>query len=82
MLILLSSRKSTASYNPLFEEIPAMLDTHFTSYNSMVVYPEQLTGGPDMDVLLMDIPPASTTWSLLTRCKRFVKRLLRIDNQA
>ena len=79
MLILLSSRKSTASYNPLFEEIPAMLDTHFTSYNSMVVYPEQQTGGPDMDVLLMDIPPASTTWSFLTRCKRFAKRILKID---
>jgi hypothetical protein len=48
----------------------------------MVVYPEQLTGGPDMDVLLMDIPPASTTWSLLSRCKRFVKRILRIEDQA
>lgn len=82
MLILLSSRKSTASYNPLFEEIPTMLETHFTSYNSMVVYPEQLTGGPDMDVLLMDIPPASTTWSLLSRCKRFVKRVFRIDDPA
>ena len=82
MLILLSSRKSTASYNPLFEDIPKMLDTHFTSYNSMVVYPEQLTGGPDMDALLMDIPPASTTWSFLSRCKRFVKRILKMDQTA
>lgn len=80
MLILLSSRKSTASYNPLFENIPHMLDDHFTSYNSMVVYPEQLTGGPDMDVLLMDIPPASTTWSFISRCKRLVKRLFNITN--
>jgi hypothetical protein len=59
-----------------------MLDTHFTSYNSMVVYPEQLTGGPDMDALLMDIPPASTTWSFLSRCKRFVKRILKMDQTA
>ena len=76
MLILLSSRKSTASYNPLFEEIPTMLGEHFTDYNSMVVYPEQLTGGPDMDMLLMEIPPASKTWSMITSVKRFVKKLL------
>ena len=70
MLILLSSRKSTASYHPLFEEIPTMLTKYFTMFNSMVVYPEQLTGGPDMDTLLMEIPPASKTWSLITRVKR------------
>jgi hypothetical protein len=76
MLILLSSRKSTASYNPLFEEIPTMLDKHFTEYNSMVVYPEQLTGGPDMDTLLTEIPPASKTWSMIGRVKQFVKKLI------
>ena len=80
MLILLSSRKSTASYNPLFEDIPTMLGEHFTGYNSMVVYPEQLTGGPDMDTLLSEMPPASKTWSLLTRCKRMVKHILRMDD--
>jgi hypothetical protein len=58
-----------------------MLGEHFTGYNSMVVYPEQLTGGPDMDTLLTEIPPASTTWSFLSRCKRLVKRLLRMDDQ-
>jgi hypothetical protein len=79
MLILLSSRKSTASYNPLFEEIPSMLTEHFTSFSSMVVYPEQLTGGPDIDTLLTEMPPASKTWSILTRCKRMVKRMLRMD---
>ena len=79
MLILLSSRKSTASYNPLFEEIPTMLGEHFTDYNSMVVYPEQLTGVPDMDTLLTEIPPASKTWSMISRVKQFIKRLLRID---
>ena len=76
MLILLSSRKSTASYNPLFEQIPTMLTQHFTSFSSMVVYPEQLTGGPDMDTLLMENPPASRTWSIITRVKRFVKQLI------
>lgn len=76
MLILLSSRKSTASYNPLFEEIPTMLSKYFTDYNSMVVYPEQLTGMPDMDTLLTEIPPASKTWSMIGRVKQFVKKLI------
>ena len=75
MLILLSSRKSTASYHPLFEQIPTMLMQHFTMFSSMVVYPEQLTGGPDMDTLLMEIPPASTTWSLITRTKRLLRKV-------
>ena len=74
MLVLLSSRKSTASYHPLFEEIPTMLTQHFTSFSSMVVYPEQLTGGPDVDTLLTEIPPASTTWSIITRVKRFLRK--------
>ncbi len=72
MLVLLSSRKSTASYHPLFEQIPTMLTQHFTRFSSMVVYPEQLTGGPDMDTLLMEIPPASKTWSMISRTKRFL----------
>ena len=76
MLILLSSRKSTASYNPLFEEIPTMLGEHFTDYNSMVVYPEQLTGGPDIDTLLTEMPPASKTWSIISRVKRWVKKYI------
>lgn len=76
MLILLSSRKSTASYHPLFEEIPDMLTQHFTGFSSMVVYPEQLTGGPDMDTLLMEIPPASKTWTLISRLKRAIRRVI------
>jgi hypothetical protein len=79
MLILLSSRKSTASYNPLFEDIPTMLGEHFTDYNSMVVYPEQLTGGPDMDTLLSEMPPASKTWSFISSCKQFIKKIFKIN---
>lgn len=80
MLILLSSRKSTASYHPLFKDIPTMLTQYFTGYSSMVVYPEQLTGGPDMDTLLMEIPPTSKTWSMISRVKRFVLRMFRIKS--
>ena len=76
MLVLLSSRKSTASYNPLFEEIPTMLTQHFTEFSSMVVYPEQLMGSPDMDTLLTEIPPASKTWSIISGIKRLILRFI------
>ena len=76
MLVFLSSRKSTASYNPLFEEIPTMLTQHFTQFSSMVVYPEQLTSGPDIDTLLVETPPASQTWLMITRVKQWVKRFV------
>ena len=81
MLVLLSSRKSTASYHPLFEQIPTMLSEHFTDFSSMVVYPEQQTGGPDIDTLLSEIPPASTTWSIITRVKRLILRVLPFLNR-
>ena len=82
MLVLLSSRKSTASYNPLFEEIPTMLAEHFTGFSSMVVYPEQLMGSPDMETLLMETPPTSKTWSIISQIKQNIKRLVRYDDQA
>ena len=75
MLVLLSSRKSTASYHPLFEQIPTMLGQHFTDFSSMVVYPEQQTGGPDIDTLLSETPPTSTTWSIITRVKALILRV-------
>ena len=81
MLVLLSSRKSTASYHPLFEQIPTMLSEHFTDFSSMVVYPEQQTGGPDIDTLLTETPPASTTWSIITRVKRLILRVLPFLNR-
>jgi hypothetical protein len=81
MPVFISSRKSTASYNPLFEQIPAMLSEHFTDFSSMVVYPEQQTGGPDIDTLLTETPPASTTWSIITRVKRLILRVLPFLNR-
>jgi hypothetical protein len=59
-----------------------MLKQHFTNFSSMVVYPEQLTGGPDMDTLLTEIPPASKTWSLITNVKRVFLRLLPFKGSA
>ncbi len=70
MLVLLSSRCSTASYNPLFEQIPELLSGSFNAYSYLVLYPEQQTGGVDADDFLNDIPQASGTWSVVSRIKR------------
>lgn len=75
MPVLISSRKATASYNPLFEQIPATIEQFFSHANYMVMYPEQQTGGPEMDVLMLDNPPASSTWSLVSWIKRIMYRL-------
>ena len=74
MPVLLSSRKATASYNPLFEQIPQVLEQFFADNNYMVVYPEQQTGGPDIDAFLTDVPQASTAWSVVTRVKSALLR--------
>jgi len=77
MVVFLSSRRSTASYNPLFAEIPAMLERFFNTCGWLVVYPEQQTGGPDIDTFLMDIPQPSAAWSLISRLKTLFLRFLR-----
>jgi hypothetical protein len=77
MVVLLSSRRSTASYNPLFAEIPQMLGRFFAGCNWLVVYPEQQTDGMDTDWLLTELPPASGTWSLVGRVKAVILRGLK-----
>ncbi len=81
MLVLLSSRPSTASYNPLFTNIPDTIQRFFSRFSTLVVYPEQQTGGIDTDTFLTDIPQASATWSLVSRIKNAVLQMLRKRQQ-
>lgn len=76
MLILLSSRQSTASYDPSFERIPSMLDDSFGRFNWMVVYPEQQIGELDMDSFLTELPQPSSTWRIVTTVLNTFRRLL------
>lgn len=73
MLVLQSTRRSTASYNTLFEGIPDMLARFFTENSYMVIYPEQQTGGTDMDTFLMDLPQGTRNWDLVTRLWHFFR---------
>lgn len=66
MLIIQSSRKSTASYNPLFQQNPDLLKRFFNANSYLVVYPEQQTGGFDVDAFLTDVPQTSRMWKIVS----------------
>lgn len=66
MLVLLSSRQSTASYDPSFERIPSLLADSFQRFSWLVVYPEQQMGELDADSFLTESPQPSSTWRIVT----------------
>ena len=72
MIVLINARPSTPSYNPLFEQVPKMLERFFTGHSYMVVYPEQETGAAVPDILTGDRTQASTTWKIVSAIKRAV----------
>ena len=49
MLVLLSSRPSTASYDPQFKDIPLLLSRNVSWHSYVVIYPEQLTDDWEAD---------------------------------
>ncbi|MBO4689651.1 MAG: cation:proton antiporter [Paludibacteraceae bacterium] len=73
MIVMIAARPSTPSYNPLFEQIPDMLDRFFDDHSYLLVLPEQEAGRKATDILHNDQTPASATWSVITRIKKFVK---------
>ena len=72
MIIMINARPSTPSYNPLFEQVPNMLERFFGGHSYMVVYPEQQTGAAIPDLLTGDTTQASKTWSIVSAMKRRV----------
>lgn len=82
MLVIISSRQSTPSYNPLFTRIPDLLTRQAKTHSTMLIYPEQIIGGDIPDRLLMDIPQASSTWRIVTKIKQSVYELFTIISQA
>ena len=72
MIVMINARPSTPSYNPLFEQVPKMLEKFFSQHSYMVVYPEQETGNDVPDLLTGDTPQASRTWKIVSAVKRWV----------
>ena len=69
MLVIISSRRSTPSYDPRFSRIPALLTSCGEHFSTMLVYPEQIIGGDIPESLIMDIPQPSGVWKIVTTIK-------------
>lgn len=72
MIVMINARPSTPSYNPLFEQVPTMLDRFFADHSYMLVYPEQMTGADIPDLLTGDSTQASKTWKIVSALKSWV----------
>ena len=70
MVVMVSARRATASYNPLFNEIPGMLERFFSANSFLIVYPQQGITCANMDTILMDVPQSGKTWSLISGLKQ------------
>lgn len=77
MIVFINARPSTPSYNPLFKGLTGMLDRFFSTYNYIVLYPEQDISNTANAKILMDIPQASTTWSLVSAIKQWLLKQMR-----
>lgn len=76
MIVLLSARKATPSYNPLFEQLPDMLSRFFKENSYLLLYPEQLTGEGENNLLLAEQVPHARVWSAIGQLKKGVQALL------
>ena len=72
MIVMINARPSTPSYNPLFEQVPDMLNRFFSDHSYMVLYPEQETGSAIPDILTGDTTQASKTWKIVSAAKQKV----------
>ncbi|MGM9825623.1 MAG: cation:proton antiporter [Paludibacteraceae bacterium] len=77
MVVMISARHATASYNPLFRQIPDMLERFFAEHSWLIIYPQQQMGAAVPDVFLTDQPPTSRSWNLITRTKAWLLKQLR-----
>ncbi len=76
MIVMINARPSTPSYNPLFDQVPNMLQRFFNNHSYMLVFPEQQTGADIPDILTGDTTQASKTWSVVSSIKQWFVQLL------
>ena len=76
LAVFISSRSSTASYHPLFEQIPDILSRFYKRNSYILLYPEQDTEQEGQDTFLMDIPQADSTWRIVVYIKDALHQLI------
>lgn len=74
LLIAVSARKGTVSYEPFLENLPPKMNKHFKDHNFILLYPEQLTmeGFHPPDITLA---PIQEQLENLTKLGRAVKKI-------
>lgn len=76
MIVMVSARKATASYNSLFQQIPDMLQRFFHGHSYLIIYPEQQTGISDHDILLSEQVHTSGSWSAIGLIKKLIEKII------
>lgn len=77
LVVFVSARAATPSYNPLFTRLPHLIEKFFSTHSYIIIYPEQTVGDTIADTLLMEAPYNSRTWQLIERVENFFWRQLR-----
>lgn len=77
LVVMISARPSTVSYNPLFRNIPDMLERFFSKNSYVVLYPIQGVGSRNGDHILMDLPQTSEAWSMISAIKQWILKQMR-----
>lgn len=79
LLVVVSARMNSLSYDPLFEKLPRQLGRYFTANGFLVIYPEQLgddnQDGPDFDPSMAGVLEGGV--KRLETTGRYVKKFLR-----
>ncbi len=76
MVVMINARPSTPSYNPLFEQVPSVLEQFFDAHSYMIIYPEQATGNAVPDILTGDTTQASKTWRIVSAVKQGIVKII------
>lgn len=76
MVIMVSARRATPSYDPLFEQIPSTLEKFFTPYSYMILYPKQDAGEQYVDSLLTEGAQTSRTWGVIVAIKQKITKII------
>lgn len=51
LLVIVTSRKDSLSYNPSFEKLPSQLSKYFENFSFIILYPEQYTSKTEVEIL-------------------------------
>ena len=76
LLVIISARRGSISYNPLFEELPKQIGTYFNNSSLMLVFPDQL-GDEVKETITFSKPIVSNDVQLYQRIGAWIYKWLK-----